>query len=147
MGGWPTLNFPRPELTFRRKGTTIEVLDRVRKRWLVLTPEEWVRRHVIDWLIKEGVAPESLIQEYPVELNGQPQRADIVWVGSDTKPRLVVECKSTDVELTPSVLDQVVRYNYILKARYVMLTNGLKTLLYEFDGERYTPTKDLNIHP
>lgn len=143
MAEWRRLKFKRPELKFRRR-ESIEFFDTIRKRWIVLTPEEWVRQHIIEWLKDSGIEQQRVILEYPVELNGQPLRADIVVVGQDTLPKLIVECKAPEVEINQAVLDQVVRYNYILKAEYIMLTNGLKSYLYSFDGEKYHPTKSLH---
>ena len=96
-----------------------------RRAWLVLTPEEEVRRRVVRHLMDRLSVPAThIIEEYPVRLNGQPQRADIVVVDMEMKPWLVVECKATEVAINQSVIDQVVRYNSILGARQVVVTNG-----------------------
>ena len=85
-----------------------------------------------------------MITEYPVMLNGQSQRADIVVVGCDAKPLLLVECKAADVDIDQGVLDQAVRYNSVVGARFLMLTNGLKTFCLESLGEgRYTKLTSL----
>ena len=142
----PKLNFPAIHLRARRtsNGRT-EVFDAVRGRWLVLTPEEWVRRHVIEYLVNWcGVELQRIVTEYPVMLNGQPQRADIVVVGSDAQARMLVECKAADVEISQAVLDQAVRYNSVVGAKYLMLTNGLKLFCYESLGEgRYAKMTSL----
>jgi hypothetical protein len=89
-----------------------------------------------------GVAPANIAQEYPVAVNGQAQRADIVVFGSGG-PLMLVECKAPEVAITGAVLDQAFRYNAVLGARYVMLTGGLDHYIYEVSptGE-YTPLKD-----
>ena len=104
-----------------------------------------MRRHVIEYLINWcGVELQRVITEYPVMLNGQPQRADIVVVGCDAKPLLLVECKAADVDIDQGVLDQAVRYNSVVGARFLMLTNGLKTFCLESLGEgRYAKLTSL----
>lgn len=130
---YPTLNYPPIHLRARRgEGGRIEVFERVRGRWLVLTPEEWVRRHVVEYLRNVcGYQPQQIAEEYPVSLNGMAQRADIVALDSNLKPHLVVECKEPNVKIDDEVLAQVVRYNSVLGAPYVALTNGLTTHCYK----------------
>lgn len=144
MADYPTLNFPSIRLRARRtpKGRT-EVFDRVRGRWLVLTPEEWVRRHIVEYMLSDcGFLSEQIVEEYPVELNGMAQRADIVAMGSDCKPLVVVECKEPNVKIDRTVLNQVVRYNSVIGARYIVMSNGIDTFCYEYNGEQYTPQCD-----
>ena len=120
------LIFAPHELRLRRgaKGG-VEVWASTRRAWLVLTPEEEVRRRVVRHLMVRLAVPAThIIEEYPVRLNGQPQRADIVVVDMEMKPWLVVECKAPEVAINQSVIDQVVRYNSILGARQVVVTNG-----------------------
>lgn len=145
MADYPTLNFPPISLRARRgTGGRTEIYDRVRGKWLVLTPEEWVRQHVINYMLTEcGFLPQQIITEYPVNINGMSQRADIVAVGSDSKPYIVVECKEPNVKIDQTVLCQVVRYNSIIGARYIVLTNGIETYCYEYDGNQYRPIKAL----
>lgn len=120
------LIFPPHGLRLRRgvKGGA-EVWTTTRSAWLVLTPEEEVRRRVVRHLVERLSVPAThIIEEYPVRLNGQPQRADIVVVDMEMKPWLVVECKAPEVAINQAVIDQVVRYNSILGARQVVVTNG-----------------------
>lgn len=142
---YPKLNYPPIHLRARRgEAGRTEVFDRVRQRWLVLTPEEWVRRHVVAYLTKEcGYQPEQIAQEYSININGMAQRADIVVLTAEAKPEVVVECKEPGIRLSRQTLAQVVRYNSILGCRYVVITNGLETLCYEYDGQSYTPIEAL----
>lgn len=141
MADYPTLNFPPIRLRARRgTNNNTEVFDAGRGRWLVLTPEEWVRRHVVEYLRTEcGFAQQQIIEEYPVNINGMAQRADIVVVGDDLKPLMVVECKEPNVKIDEEVVRQVTRYNNVLRCRYVAMTNGITTYCYEHDDEKYTP--------
>lgn len=138
---YPKLNFPPIHLRARRNGSgKTEVFDRVRRRWLVLTPEEWVRRHAVEYLIAAcGYLPEQIVEEYPVNINGMAQRADIVVMGRNAKPEVVVECKETNVKLTIEVVNQVVRYNSVLQCRYVVITNGIDCYCYRHENNSYTP--------
>ncbi len=130
MSKQPKLNFPAITLKARRAGAEIEVFHRQRGTWLKLTPEEWVRRHLVGWLERLGIEPQRIVEEYPISLNGQPQRADVVVVDSQGKPLLLVECKAADITLTQQTLDQIVRYNSVLEAEFILLTNGMKCCLY-----------------
>ena len=126
---YPKLNFPPIHLRARRgaNGRT-EAFDRVRGKWLVLTPEEWVRRHVVEYMLAEcNIQPQQIIEEYPVEINTMAQRADIVAVDNSGKPRIIVECKEPNIKIDAEVLAQVVRYNSILRCQYMVITNGLTT--------------------
>ncbi len=132
MSELPKLNFPAVVLSRRERDGKTYIPDRVRGGYLVLTPEEWVRRHVIEYLTGWcGVELQRIITEYPVPLNGQQQRADIVVVGCDGKPQMLIECKAADVDITKDVLAQAVRYNSVVGAKWLMLTNGLKMFCYE----------------
>ena len=139
----PKLNYPPIHLRARRaaNGRT-EIFDGVRGRWLVLTPEEWVRRHVVEYLLTEcGFVPQQIIEEYPVNINGMAQRADIVAIGKENKPYIVVECKEPSVKIDQSVLNQVVRYNHVLGCRYIVITNGIDSFCYVLnDDGKYTPS-------
>lgn len=139
MSHYPTLNFPPIHLRARRgaNGRT-EVFDAVRGRWLVLTPEEWVRRHVVEYLRNEcGYAPQLIVEEHPIHINNMTQRADVVVMNSQAEPVLVVECKEPGVKISDEVLRQVVRYNSILRCRYIAMTNGLDTFCYELRDNGY----------
>jgi hypothetical protein len=119
------------------------IWDSSRQKWLVLTPEEWVRRHVVDWLVSEkGISALSISQEYPVNINGLNQRADIVVIDESAKPYLLVECKAPQVPIDEAVVMQACRYNAVVEARYVMLTNGVKVFCYEYQHGRYRPVRD-----
>lgn len=144
MNEQPKLIFPpcHPRLT-EREGQTL-VWDELRGRWLVLTPEEWVRRHLIAYLVQEcGVPLHSVCQEYAVSVNGQPQRADVVVCDVQGQPLLLAECKEPTVELDSSVRNQAMRYNAVVGARYVILTNGVKLQGWERTPDGYRPLKRL----
>jgi len=136
----PRLHFPSIRLRARERDGQVEVWDALRGAYLVLTPEEWVRQHLIAYLISHCEAlPLRIVQEYPVPLNGQAQRADAVVVYDTARPLLLAECKAPDVPVDRSVFRQAVRYNSVLSARYVVLTNGLTHYCCEFCDGKYVP--------
>ena len=144
MNEQPKLIFPPCHLRrTEREGQTL-VWDELRGRWLVLTPEEWVRRHLIAYLTREcGVPLHSVCQEYAVCVNGQPQRADVVVCDVQGQPLLLAECKEPTVELDSSVRNQAMRYNAVVGARYVILTNGVKLQGWERTPDGYRPLRRL----
>lgn len=140
----PKLNFPALDLRLKEGTKGLQVWCETRRQWLVLTPEEWVRRHLVAWLVSAcGVPALSIVEEYPVSLNGQPQRADVVVMGRDAKPLLVAECKAADVKIDQTVSDQAGRYNAVISARYLFITNGIKHYAYELTETGYRPLKQL----
>ncbi|MBR3678532.1 MAG: type I restriction enzyme HsdR N-terminal domain-containing protein [Alistipes sp.] len=134
----------------KKSGDTTYIWDDVRKCYLVLTPEEWVRQHIIAHLRSEcGFEAQTIVEEYPVSLNGTAQRADIVVLDNLAQPYLLVECKAMEVAIDEAVFAQAVRYNSVVKARFIVLTNGIKTAIFEVcEGEyraidHYPLAKDL----
>lgn len=140
----PKLNFPPVELNVhRRPDGELTIADLVRGGYLVLTPEEWVRRHLIGYLISDcGVELRSIVTEYPVALNGTAQRADVVVADREGKPLLLAECKAANVAIDKAVLSQAVRYNSVLGARYIVLTNGVRHYCYERTDDGYLPMRE-----
>ena len=122
------LNLPYNPVRIRRvSDKSFQLWDRCRHKWLEATPEEWVRQNFIAYLIENLHYPEQFIrQEFPVNVNGQSQRADIVVFDSMGNPWLLVECKSTSVALSEDVIMQAARYNMEIHAPYLVVTNGLQ---------------------
>jgi hypothetical protein len=122
------LQFPQPDLRVRNLNDVLQVWDVVRKKWVVLTPEEWVRQHLIHFLRDHRGWSESLMAvEKNLKYNGLNRRPDVVVYTSDMKPLLLAECKAPDVNINQAVLDQAVMYNRSLGVSYVLVTNGLHT--------------------
>ena len=121
-----------------------QIWDSLRQKWLVLTPEEWVRQHTIAWLIShKGVPALCISQEYPVKINGLHQRADIVVVDNLAKPHILVECKAPEVDIDNEVAMQAMRYNSVVKAKYIVLTNGRQLFIFKHHNGQYLPAKEL----
>jgi len=140
------LHFPSYSFRFKNSENKVAIFDEIRKKFVVLTPEEWVRQHTIQYLIQECKYPKSLINvEKQVKINDMSKRYDIVIFNSDGSIFLVVECKQPDVMISQNTFDQIARYNFTLKATYLMVTNGLNHYFcqMDFENEKYTFLKAL----
>ena len=130
------LNLPNAPLRLTQKGEIIYVHCQVRKKNLVLTPEEWVRQHVIHFLLSHSEVPIGLINtEVGMKINKLKRRSDVIVFGSDTSVLLLVECKAPEVPINEKVLHQAAQYNSHVKARYIWLTNGLDHHLYHINHQ------------
>ena len=119
------LSFPKADLNISKKEGAYFVWCIIRKKKLVLTPEEWVRQHVIHFLINEKKVPVGLIaSEFLISVNGLSRRCDIVVFDINKRPLLIVECKSVEVEINEKVLHQIAQYNFKLNTSNLFLTNG-----------------------
>ena len=131
------LNFPDFDFKTRYFESKNEIFDKIRKKWVVLTPEEWVRQNTIAYLIDFLGYPEYMISvEKEIIVFETIQRADIVVYNKDIKPVLLVECKSPSVTLDNTTLEQAVRYCIELKSKIILLTNGLKHIVVKTDGNK-----------
>lgn len=120
------LNLPTCNLNVRRNGIKKEIFDSIRKRFVVLTPEEWVRQHFIQFLLNELHVPASLIGvETSLKYNGLSKRSDIVVYDRKGKPAMAIECKASTVKIDQKVFDQLARYNMVLNVSYLVVTNGM----------------------
>ncbi|MDX2361492.1 MAG: type I restriction enzyme HsdR N-terminal domain-containing protein [Crocinitomicaceae bacterium] len=130
------LDFPKADLKLKRRDDQLYVWCIVRKKELLLTPEEWVRQHAIHYLINECAIPLGLIaSEMTVEYNGMQKRADIVVFNRDQTPVMIVECKATSVPITEKTLRQIAQYNFDLNVDYLFLTNGNQHVYCRVDKE------------
>lgn len=124
------LIFPKTSLKLSEKGGEIYVWDIFRKKKLLLTPEEWVRQHVLHFVINYKEVPPTLIAaEYPIEVNKMVRRCDGVIFDREGKPIAIIECKSPKIKLTEAVLHQIAQYNFKLRVNWLILTNGLETIV------------------
>lgn len=130
-----------PSYTFKLKSNENKTLifDNLRKKYMVLTPEEWVRQHFVQWLIQEKNYPVSLIAiEKQLVINNLKKRTDIVVFASDGHPNIIVECKASHIKITQDTFDQIARYNLKLDADYLIVTNGLQHFFCMLDKENET---------
>lgn len=139
MKEFPILNLPPADLRLSKEDGVVKVFDRLRSKWVVLTPEEWVRQHFTHWLNHGLHYPESLTaNEAGLIVNGMRKRCDTVVFRKEGSPLLVVEYKAPSVEITQSVFDQIVRYNMTLHAEYLVVSNGINHYCCKMDYARDT---------
>ena len=121
------LNLPKyPFKVISDEGTT-QIFDPVRRKYLVLTPEEWVRQHFVQFLINELNYPVSLIAiEMGIKVNQLTQRCDVVIHDPQGSPWMIIECKAPHVRVSQETFDQAARYNMSLKVPYLVVTNGMQ---------------------
>jgi hypothetical protein len=120
------LNFPHYSFRLKASENKTLIFDIVRKKYVVLTPEEWVRQHVIHFLHNEKKYPISLMTvEKQVKINSLTRRTDIVVYNREGNPSIIVECKAPSVPISQATFDQIARYNLKLEAQFLMVTNGL----------------------
>ncbi|TMM57201.1 type I restriction enzyme HsdR N-terminal domain-containing protein [Maribacter algarum] len=140
------LNFPAYEFRFKNSENKVQIFDVIRKKFVVLQPEEWVRQHLVHYLIFEKKYPKSLINvEKQLEINGLKKRYDIVVFNSDGSIEILVECKAPKISISQTTFNQIARYNMNLKANHLMVTNGLEHFYckMDFEKEKYTFLKDI----
>lgn len=134
------LNLPPRQLRIeRRSPLQYDIFDPVRGKWLVLTDEEWVRQNFVAHMVADLGYPSSVIgNEVGLRLNRTLRRADTIVFGRDGSPLLIVEFKAPSVEITQAVFDQIARYNMTLKARFLVVSNGLNHFSCEVDAREST---------
>lgn len=136
-----SLNFPDYEFRFKNSENKVHIFDTIRKKFVVLQPEEWVRQNVVQFLIHEKKYPKSLINvEKQLTVNTLIKRYDIVVFDSMGNIRLLVECKSPKIMIKQQTFDQIARYNMQINAEFLMVTNGLQHFYckMDFSKEKYT---------
>jgi hypothetical protein len=134
------LHFPTYSFRFKSSENKTMVFDEIRKKFVVLTPEEWVRLHAVQFLLNEKKYPKSLINvEKQLKLNETVKRYDIVVFNKDGSIFLIVECKAPAVEISQLTFDQIARYNLALESEFLMVTNGLEHYFCQMDfkNKRY----------
>ena len=120
------IEYPAPTFKIRKENGVESIFDQIRKKWLVLTPEEWVRQNFLNYLVTEKKYAASLIAlEASLKYNELQKRADILVYDKQGNPFLLVECKAPEVKISQDTFDQVARYNMTFKVNYLVVTNGL----------------------
>jgi hypothetical protein len=140
------LNLPQFSFIFRYKSGKPYIFDRIRKKFVSLTPEEWVRQNFIHFLTEIKNYPETLMAvEKQIIVNGLQFRTDLVVYSRKGKPKLVAEFKAPDVKISQEVFDQVVRYNMALSVEMVVVSNGLKhySCLIDYNAKSYSYMPDI----
>jgi hypothetical protein len=140
------LNFPKFDYRLKSKENKLSIFDVIRKKYVALQPEEWVRQHCLHFLMHHKKIPVSLINvEKELHLNGLKKRYDIIAYNTDGSIYLVVECKAPEIPIDQTVFDQIARYNLALNATYLMVTNGINHYYcqMEYSAQRYIFLKSI----
>lgn len=134
-----SLNLPTFAAKVKEKDGKHVIFDPVRRKFVALTPEEWVRQHFVNYLISDkGYPKELLANEVPLKLNGTSKRCDTVAYNRFLTPLMIVEYKAPHIEITSSVFDQIVRYNMVLHVHYLAVSNGISHFCCKIDYENLT---------
>lgn len=131
------LNFPNYEFRLKKEGQKRFIFDLIRKKYVQLSSEEWVRQNCIRFLIEEKrINKYSIAIEKEIEFNGIKKRFDIVSYSNEGKINLLVECKAPNIEINQKTFDQILIYNKILKSKYLMVTNGINHYYCKINEDR-----------
>ena len=140
------LNFPKFSFRIKNRENKPAIFDEIRKKFVMLQPEEWVRQHCIKFLLNEKKFPKSLLNvEKELSYNNLKKRYDIVIYNPDGSLYLIVECKAPSINITQDTFDQIAVYNMTLNAEYLMVTNGINHYYcqMDFENKRYTFLQDI----
>lgn len=140
------LNLPPYPFRLTERDGQFFVFDEIRKKTLLLTPEEWVRQHFVQFLIVQKKYPKSLIKlEGGLKLHGMAKRSDILVYNSSAEKLLLIECKAPSVKITQSVFDQIARYNMVHRVPLLGVTNGLQHFYCKinFEEKQYSFLEEL----
>ncbi len=131
------LQFPTYSFRFKNSENKVAIFDEIRKKFIIITPEEWVRQHVVQFLLQNKKYPKSLINvEKLLKINDLKKRYDVVVYNPDGSIFILVECKAPEIKISQHTFDQIARYNMTLKAEYLMVTNGLNHYFCKMDYEK-----------
>ena len=132
------LNFPDFKFNLKNKDNKPHIFDILRKKLILLTPEEWVRQHVINFLISYNIPKNHIAVEKKIIINKMTKRFDLVVYDRNGNVLLLVECKAPNVKINQKVFDQTSIYNKYLKSKYLMITNGLNHFYFKVDSKAKT---------
>lgn len=141
-----SLNLPVFDTKIATRNGKNVIFDVIRRRYVALTPEEWVRQHFVHFLIAHKGYPASLMaNEVLLNLNGTKKRCDTVLYARDLSARMIVEYKAPHIDITQAVFDQIVRYNIVLKVDYLVVSNGMQHYCcrVDYDKQSYTFLQDI----
>ena len=132
------LNFPSFEFRLKNRNNKSYIFDIIRKKFILLSPEEWVRQHVINYLINHRVSKNHINVERKIVINKLTKRFDVVVFKRDGSVKLLVECKAPNIKIDQKVFDQISIYNKSLSAEFMMITNGLVHFFFKINNSTKT---------
>jgi hypothetical protein len=137
------IEYPAYHPRIKKENNTEFIFDEIRKKWVVFTPEEWVRQNFLQYLVQvQKISPSLIAVEKELSIHDVKKRFDIVVYNKETQPFILIECKETGVALTESVLQQVLRYHSVIRAPYIIITNGTYTCAFSTGPGELTTLSD-----
>ena len=138
------VDFPSYDFKVQSIGGKDQIFDPCRKKWVALTPEEWVRQNFLNYIIEVKKYPSSLIAvEKEIKINGLKKRFDIVVYDTNSNPWMLIECKEMEVALTEKVLTQTLGYHSFLQSKFIILTNGINCMAFENNNDQFNAISEL----
>jgi hypothetical protein len=140
------INFPKEQPRLRDNQGIKEIFDSIRKKWLVLTPEEWVRQNIICFLLLQKNVPYSLISiEKEIKLGELRKRYDLVVYDRQTLPWMIIECKEMNVSLSEKTMEQILRYHISIPSKYLIITNGSHCFGFEKTNGQFSEINEFPV--
>lgn len=140
------LSFPQPDFQVRKENEQPQIFDRLRKRWVKLTPEEWVRQNMIAMLTETLGIPSAYIGvEKEIILDGLKKRFDLLIYNQTHQPWMLIECKASSVALSESTAEQLLRYHRVIQAKHLIITNGKEAMGWEYQSGEIITLKEWPI--
>lgn len=138
------IHYPAHQFKLKKQNDREMIFDELRKTWLRLTPEEWVRQNFINYLVRTKQYPAALVAvEKKIMVGEMVKRFDILVYSTSHEPWMMVECKSTDVPLKEEVLTQVLRYNIAMPVQYLVITNGTHCMAFRKEQATLMPIEEI----
>lgn len=144
---FPQLNLPPFEYKLQKAEGKTYIFDPVRKKYVMLQPEEWVRQHFIALLLANGYPKGLMRTESGFEQHQKQKRTDVLVYDREAAPYLLLECKAPDIKLKGGAIEQILTYNLSLKAPHLIISNGLRHLIFSKEGKEYQQQSELPIAP
>ena len=141
------IEFPQGKVEVRSRQLHPEIFDVIRKKWLKLTPEEWVRQLMIQYLLGRHYPDSLMAVEKKIKVGELSKRCDIVVYNRNMQPFMIVECKKMEVVLSEKTLQQILRYHITLRCPYLLITNGQYAFCYEKVGHQFAEIDELPVYP
>ncbi len=140
------LSFPQYTFKVKTDDGKQQIFDELRRKFVALTPEEWVRQHVIKYLMTEkGYPPLLIAVEKSIKINGLSRRCDIICYNSKGEVLMIVECKAPEVKITQETFDQVVKYHLSINTKSIVVTNGIKHYVCLIKGKEYDFLEEIPV--
>lgn len=141
------VHYPKPDFKTKSEGEKKFIFDPLRKKWIVLTPEEWVRQNFVQYLLQREKYPAALIAlEKEIQLGELKKRFDLLVYDLDHRPWMLIECKAMDVKLDDAVLEQIIRYHAAVPVTYLIITNGKSCFGFSKKAGTLVPISEMPEH-